>query len=81
MTCLIGNPLHGYVLCQLHSVAPDWFTSLLCYTADRLISLSEDVVRACRNSLGEAWDFEKDLIPSHPLKSKNAHIEDRKAQK
>ena len=33
MTCLIGNPFHGYVLRQLPSVAPDWFTLLQCYTA------------------------------------------------
>jgi len=43
------------------------------------ISLNEDVVRACRKSLGEAWNFEKNVIPSQPLKSSNTHLVDRKA--
>jgi hypothetical protein len=44
---------------------------------DELISLSEDVVRACRKSLGEAWKLEKDVIPADALKSTADHIKDR----
>jgi hypothetical protein len=48
---------------------------------DEIIALSEDVVRACRKSLGEAWNFEKDLIPRQPLKSTKQYMEDRNAQR
>ena len=44
---------------------------------DRLIELTEEAVRACRISLGEAWDVEKDLIPSQPLKSTKENLADR----
>ena len=45
-----------------------------------LIALTEEVVRACRKSLGEAWDIKKDLIPSQPLKSTKDELTDRKAR-
>jgi hypothetical protein len=45
-----------------------------------IIALSEDLVKACRRSLGEAWNFERDLIPQDALKSVKIHIQDRKAQ-
>lgn len=44
---------------------------------NELISLGEDVVRACRKSLGEAWDVERDLIPSQPLKAKHIPMKSR----
>ena len=43
---------------------------------DDIINLSEDLVRACRKSLGEAWNFQKDLIPAVPFKSVTEHIKD-----
>jgi len=47
---------------------------------DKLISLSEEVVRACRKSLGEAWDFKRNVIPSQPLNSGVRRPGNRKAK-